>query len=302
MGLTLVLFGAFLLVSELDAGGRALPFVSKWWAVIPVLLGVEILAAGFFSRGTNPPVRYDFFGMLVAFFVVVVSIGLQGLSVSGVLPAVQRSLGSMEYPADLTGETIPLDDAIHKIVVVSDSGEIEIRSSSEPQVTFFGRGRISALSREEASAMAAQTCAGTRREGDTLFISFGRPPESRAFGGHSSSLRWTLVVPANRDLEFSSSTRANVVVAGLAADWRVKTAGAVSVRLGSQENLTLQVRVPSPGHLAGEAIPWKDETAPARNAEGDQPVLQGPVTRTAVLGEGRYSLHVQGMGGVDVEM
>lgn len=301
MGLTLVLFGVFLLLSELNAGGRAMPFVLKWWAVIPVLLGVEILAAGFFSRGTNPPVRYDFFGILVAFFVVAVSIGLQGVSASGLLPAVQRSLASTDYPVGLTGETIPLDDAIRKIVVASDSGEIEIRSSSEPQVTFFGSGRMSALSQEEASAMV-QTGASARREGDTLFISFGRPPEPRAFNHHSSSMRWTLLVPADRDLEFSGSARANVVVAGLAADWRVKTAGEVSVRLGSQENLTLQARVPSPDRLSGEAIPWKGETAQARNAEENQTTLQGPVTKSAVLGEGRHRLHVQGMGGVDIEM
>ena len=304
MGLTLVLFGVILLVGGVGAGQRVLPFVSKWWAVVPMLLGVEILAAGFLSGATTPPIKYDLFGIIVVFFVVVVSIGLHGLTVGGVIPAAQRSFGSMEYPVELAGETIPLGDAIRRIVVASDCVGIDIRTCAEPQVTYFGRGRMSAVSQEEASMWAAQARGVTRREGDTLFISFEPAPVPRTFGGHSNLLRWTLLIPANADLEFTGSARANVAVTGLAADWSVKTANAVSVRLGRGENIRLQVRVSSVDDLSGAGVPWRDETAlvPVPAGQGGEAAPHGPVTKTAVFGQGLHSLHVQSPINVDIEM
>ena len=64
MGIILVALGSIMLYSQI-AGVQSLGLILKWWPIILVLLGVEILVYIFLSKQEQPKVKFDIFSIFI---------------------------------------------------------------------------------------------------------------------------------------------------------------------------------------------------------------------------------------------
>jgi heme/copper-type cytochrome/quinol oxidase subunit 4 len=74
MGLLLVAVGFLLLISEF-AGWNGVGVIIRWWPVILIVLGLEILIYLSLSREEQPRVKFDGFSIFIVVFIIVISTG-----------------------------------------------------------------------------------------------------------------------------------------------------------------------------------------------------------------------------------
>lgn len=75
MGILLVATGLLLLLSELQ-GLSGAAMILRWWPVILIVLGIEILAYIILSREEQPKVKFDGLSIFLVIFIVLVSSGV----------------------------------------------------------------------------------------------------------------------------------------------------------------------------------------------------------------------------------
>ena len=67
MGLTLILLGIFLVLSQL-LNWKPAYAMTGWWPIIFIVLGIEILIYLFLAKQENPAVKYDVFSIFFVGF------------------------------------------------------------------------------------------------------------------------------------------------------------------------------------------------------------------------------------------
>ena len=75
MGIMLVAVGLLLLVSELIGLSGAM-LILRWWPVILIILGIEILAFIFLSKEDQPKIKFDGLSIFLTIFIILVSTGV----------------------------------------------------------------------------------------------------------------------------------------------------------------------------------------------------------------------------------
>lgn len=79
MGILLIAMGLLLLISEI-IGADGLAIIMRWWPIILVTLGIEILIYVFFSKEEQPKIKYDGLSIFLVIFLILVSTGFYGVS------------------------------------------------------------------------------------------------------------------------------------------------------------------------------------------------------------------------------
>ncbi len=75
MGILLVATGILLLLSEInDISGAML--ILRWWPIILIILGIEVLAFIFLSKEEQPKIKFDGLSIFLTIFIVLVSTGV----------------------------------------------------------------------------------------------------------------------------------------------------------------------------------------------------------------------------------
>ena len=75
MGILLVATGILLLMSELQGVSGAI-LILRWWPIILIILGIEVLAFIFLSKEDQPKIKFDGLSIFLTIFIVLVSTGV----------------------------------------------------------------------------------------------------------------------------------------------------------------------------------------------------------------------------------
>ncbi len=287
MGFILVLLGIGLIIDRFGGTPKAIELVINWWPLMLILLGIEILAAGFLSRNEQFKIKYDGWSILLMIILVFFSMGSYALLYSGVIPQAQDALSFDRYSCALPDQEIDLT-GIKNVIISSREGELELHSVSGEKLTILGQAEIRATSIEAASEIARQAEAEIRKVGDTLLIQANSVPvQSNIFRSNYSKTGRLIFVPAGIPLEVSCSGFDNSVTLkldSLKAPWTFKSGGPVSVYLSSDLDLTLTGSVSwSRENLTGNAE-WLYTSDP--DSEHGSRSASGTVT----LGQGSWPL------------
>ncbi|MBE3518938.1 MAG: hypothetical protein IMW97_01385 [Firmicutes bacterium] len=301
MGLALILFGVLIMVGQVRGWGTSLEIAVRWWPVVLILVGVEVLLANALSGQDKPFIRYDWFGVLVTLCVVLCTAGVYTLTAVGVLPAIQSALTSTVYSVELPETSVSIDRDVSKVVVTAEDAEVEIRAAvpEKPgQMVIFGDGRVSASSEEDAINWAKGARVVSRKHGTTLYLSL-KPPARRDGLGHvTSQHRWIILAPADRPIEFSELGTARVVARGLSVGWSVQASGPVAVELSPSDDVRLLASSVSPEMISGN-VAWSTVEGYQERTDSAHG-WSGKVAKTAAVGSGRHVLRIDTSGEIRV--
>ena len=88
MGILLVATGIVLLLSEIQ-GFNGARIILRWWPVLLIVLGIEVLAYVVLSNEEQPKIKYDGLSIFLAIFIILLSTAVYGFNIlleSGLLP------------------------------------------------------------------------------------------------------------------------------------------------------------------------------------------------------------------------
>ncbi len=79
MGITLITLGIVMLISQIY-GISVIEHIIKWWPVVLIIIGIEILVYIFLSKQEEPKVKFDIFSIIIISMLMIASIGAYTLT------------------------------------------------------------------------------------------------------------------------------------------------------------------------------------------------------------------------------
>ncbi len=298
LGILLIVMGIVMLAAQFNQVA-ILDRLLVWWPILLVLMGVEILWHVYSSKEEYPKVRYDVFSMFIIFVIVIFSIGMYGLTSTGILVQVSRMAGSRDITVEIPGHRLTIPDGVEEIVLRVPGQDISIGSTDNSEILIFGTADVFAVDREAAEALVEQGKAVTRREGSTVFVDFIIIPRAENLTEGARDVRYTLLMPRGKKVRIESTGHSNITINhGILEDIYLvegKTWCRVSTQLTSESNIAVEAYVNSPGDLGGNAE-WTIEQDTGEDGNGRKDFVKG----TLKQGGGEHKLTIIGSVGVMV--
>lgn len=275
MGMILIVFGLVLLLAQFN-NFSAVELVSTWWPAVMIILGLEILAAHYFSGEDKPPIKYDLLSVFMVLLIGVVTFGLYALTSVGILPAFTESVTSQTYTVDAPEQRFGLQEGIKNIVVKgsefnSGINSLYFQETDANEVVAFAQATVSGKSQEEADALMPEGLVKAHTVGDTLFLDL----KSVSSGNHfqqSPYVSHTIVLPRDRKVQINADNGPSLKlqVNELKNNWSVASSGRVEVTVATNADIKIEAFA---RRLAGEGKWIQINTG---QSSGEQTLVESP--------------------------
>lgn len=193
MGLSLLILG-LLVLSSAWKGLEVYSSAVRWWPIVLVLLGFEIVAYTLISR-KHDTVRYDLFSILIIGFLTFSCIGMAALSATGLMEQIRHETMAVQQTIPLPDQKMAIPDGVKKVIVQgSHNHNIQYDASSAGEMLIFGSLRTEDTeiwSKDELPSLIQ-----IKQSGNILYVQLNDPPRY-VFRGSSSWLDVTVSVPAS---------------------------------------------------------------------------------------------------------
>jgi hypothetical protein len=245
MGTVLVVFGLVLLLSQIK-GFSAVELVSAWWPAIMIILGLEILAAHYFSGEEQPPIKYDFLSIFMVLLIGGIALGFYALTSMGLLPAITEAAVSRTYTIHVPEQRFALGSGVKNIVVKgseygSGISSLNFQETAADEVVAIAQATVSAESEQEAAALVPKGFLRANTVGDTLFLDFKSAPSGNHFQD-PPYVSHTIILPRGRNvqIETTGGSLLKLNINDLEADWAVESPGTVEVAVAGSADFKLE--------------------------------------------------------------
>ncbi len=299
MGFTLIALGLALLLDK--AAGHALSYENllRYWPLILVVLGTEILLYNFVAgaKGRSIRVTYDFLSIILVIILLFAGIALTALESVGLIDLARRNFNTTEQTVERE-KTLPAA-GIASLYLEDESGSVKIISYSGEEIVIKSQYRGMFLSREDALAFAEEQPLKTEQRDDRVFINLYRPLFNR-YIDYKFSQEVTVFVPEDIDVTFQGGGgRLQLFLPRLESNWEVRQKGGfLEVWLEEVNNAGLTVELAKKGVLKAD-ITWQSREEREDYASKGEPYLRAAKT----WGTGAHSLFIrQESGTVAINM
>lgn len=100
MGLVLIFFGAIMLIAQIS-GSSAVEMFIKFWPMILIFLGLEVLYYVYRSNTGDIKIKYDIFSIFIVIIILIINIGIYGLMETGIIDLIRLRVDQeIEYYQD----------------------------------------------------------------------------------------------------------------------------------------------------------------------------------------------------------
>ncbi|MEN6350815.1 MAG: hypothetical protein ABFD08_15645 [Syntrophomonas sp.] len=313
MGLLLLFTGVGLLYAQVNTAPVA-NIIFKWWPVILVVLGIEIVVQGYLNRNGETKIKYDVFSIFIIFLIIMAGLGLQAASEFGLAKYVQENIIADEYYLR-TDREIALDKNIEKVLVEARRCScLNIKTAVGDSIICSAQAGIRAQSRAEGQQILQERVQiNTRRSGNTLYLTLSYS------GANNYDNSFSLVLPERLAVELEQGGTALQLSGLLNNDWIIKGDGDTDITLPSQSDLLVSALAPNPLNLKGN-LDWtnpdgqpinirvresdgsNEEFQAAANGQqitintGTEQELEESTQAQAKLGQGRHKLTIMHNG------
>jgi len=288
MGVVLVATGVMLLFAQLN-NKAVLDFAIKWWPLIFILLGGEVLWHTYSAKEENPKVKYDLFSIIIIFLVVISGLGVQALTEIGIIPRLSKVAFAQEYLLKKPYQEISLE-GIKRIVLNSPRCELVVHAGEGNSVLATATAIVKADCQETAEKLIEAGGLVSRRAGDTLFLYFSQPLSPGELSYYARITEYNLVIPGDRKVEINSDFPVRIFADKLKGNWLID-GKETEVRVPEDADLKIEALVWDRSDLGG-TVDWKITEPMAENDEAGQSRESKQVKGEAVLGNGKYKINV----------
>lgn len=200
MGLSLILVGISLLLSTWSHM-TALDILLKWWPVVFILLGLEIVTFIALKGKEQSVIHYDIFSILFVGILCCMCVGFALAASSGLTREIQNVLGSEDRTYDIPAIEQPVPAAVTRIVVQSNRSMPKIDKIDAREMHIFGSYRIRQSRDEENEVLQADDVASIRTIDHTMYISIKELPRRIGINDFTTSATLTMAFPQDVAVE-----------------------------------------------------------------------------------------------------
>jgi hypothetical protein len=79
MGILLITIGVLLIFQRVN-GISSVAFILRWWPIVLILIGIEVLTYAYFSKQDSPKIKYDGLSIFIVIILIIFSVGAYTLS------------------------------------------------------------------------------------------------------------------------------------------------------------------------------------------------------------------------------
>ena len=249
MAIILIAMGSLMFFSQINKIS-AIDMAFKLWPLALVLLGIEILWAKYRSNDDTTNIKYDIFSIFIVFTILMVNIGMYGVTELGVMKVVKSRIIEQSYNYELPKDEFTIDDTVEKIIIEGFRNSISVRTSESNKIVARGRMLINADSEENAKAIYDNNLLSIEKIDNTVYIKY---KEGSDF--NLSDLNITL--PADKKVEIKGGYHLDLVMDTLNNNWIIDGVDSVKLRLNKDLDMMVSTLVRDEDNLAGN-VTWKD--------------------------------------------
>jgi hypothetical protein len=285
MGLSLVLLGVFLFLSQINGTQMWEPFM-VWWPFILIVLGIEIIAYLFLSKQENPILKYDFVSILFIGVLGTMAIGFTVLISTGIMDEFQSVTRSEEKTFDLPAVEEKLTSDIIKIVIEAGNQPLKIEASSSNELHIFGTYRTMMDMKNQPPIVESSDYMMTNAVGNTLYVHIKEPGFKTGPFSNRTNIEATVIIPQHIQLEVrgDSYQRIELYPEAMAHNWNIHHNGELYIHL--QENSDVMLTATAGNSLQQSPVNWDSFEIISKENQDER--FKGILK----LGEGIYPLNV----------
>jgi hypothetical protein len=302
MGLLLLITGAGLIYAQINEK-MVLDLALKWWPLVFVLLGAEVLWQSWQAKKNDTRIAYDVLGVFIIIIVLCFGLTMEGLRESGIIEQCRTSLISQEYELTNAADPIPVDAGLKKVVIEQSSDPLEIINCSADSITASWKSNVRSTSRAEAVNMMKQgQMLQTRREGNTLYVAFSASHSSSFLPSGINNQRNTIYLPEDLQVYiYSGVNDLKIHAAKISNDWYINGVDSAALDLPVASNLQLSAQTNSREELQGNAD-WQIKNTGQAVDANEEESESGRTEGSVQLGNGQYKIHINSNGPVTLNI
>lgn len=201
MGILLIALGVIMLVSQILKISM-LEHIVKWWPVVLIMIGIEILVYIALSKQEEPKVKFDIFSIIIISMLMMVGVGMYAVTSLVSFADGNISLGPVfekyKYELKFT-KNFSVDAQGSKLVVDNGAGDVEVVKGEGEKVEIEANISIKNNDEEYASKIA-NSLIDVKSEGNVKVSSKARQYSNKGAIG-SISIDYIIKVPDTLNVE-----------------------------------------------------------------------------------------------------
>lgn len=255
MGLLLLFGGIGLLYAQFN-GLTVANIAFKWWPLIFVALGIEVLLQYYFKKTDDNKIKYDIFSIFIILLIVAAGLGIQAASEVGLVKYAQEMINSQNYSLQSPATQIAVNNNIQKVVIEANADVyplLKIRTAPANSILYYSAVRLRAQSQEEAQHYLQQNSQLiSNQAGDTLYINLNLSPNHNRF----NECIYTMVLPEKLAVEIDRrNTSLQINADKINSDWIIQGSGSTEINLPAQSDLMVTALISDVSALKGN-LSW----------------------------------------------
>lgn len=282
MGLVLIATGISLFYAKIN-NKAVFDAVVKWWPLVFVLLGLEVLILSCWGKDNSSPVKYDLFSIFIILVVVFCGLGLYGLDSIGVTGKISNYLTSQEYRIRTNPSEMAVEPGVNKLVINAPFHNLKIQTCESTKISSYSYAYARAESEEEAQKLVSKgTQVVSNTTGKTQYISFKLPAAVDV-----RTDEHIISIPQDIDVELHDGNMVQIYANKLENNWKITGSGDLQVFLPHQADLTIRAVVDESCSLDG-SVTWQETETTRKNGDSYDTKKLAQVK----LGTGTHSMDI----------
>lgn len=242
MGFLLIGLGFALLISRLN-GFNELSAL-KYWPVLLIIIGGEILWYVYRAKEDNVKVRYDIFSIFMVMIIIFTCVGLLGLTQIGIVDKLSVVVNAQDYQLQVPDKSIVTDSQVKKIIIEGPRNcSMTVRATNNKELVWRGKAYVSADSIETAEKLVQQDYIISKKIGEILYISHNNTLRYNDMNYYARLGECTIFVPSNKQVEIENKYPLKVVYDELMSDWFIDSHHNIEILL--KDNIDMEITAPN---------------------------------------------------------
>ncbi|MEN6461922.1 MAG: hypothetical protein ABFC94_11210 [Syntrophomonas sp.] len=289
-GLLLIFTGSALLYAQFNKLA-VIDTTLKWWPVLFILLGVEVLVHSYLRQQDNNQIKYDILSIIIILFIVLTGVGIQSFRELGLAEKIRTEISSQVFNIQ-DSQQIPLDAAIQKVVLETGGSQISIHSTNGNSIVARSSLQVRAQSQNQARNFVKSSQSFSQdREGNILYIHFNSGYGSRSLMGCD----YSLIIPTNVAVEMElEGGPVSLHIDSINNNWDITGPGSCQINLPAESDLIINALLNNQVSVQGNLTWTKTNVVSPSNKDDNTPEpTEELVQMQTVLGKGVHKMNIR---------